>query len=107
MELFNIHNLLPDADHELLEWSKKVKVAAHWTCQVPDCGITERNILDAHHIEPVSVCPERKYDVANGQCLCLWHHAVRHSGLARILIIIRLLTIEIKRLAARKDMESI
>jgi len=106
VQLFDVKELFPDADPKLIEWTTNVKTAAHWECQETNCGIRDRHYLVAHHIEPVSICPQRRLDLTNGICLCLWHHAMRHSGIARILILIRILEIELKRLAPREHKEA-
>ena len=76
--------LFPDnTDEKRSVWSVKVKIDAGWKCS--SCG-SNRN-LEAHHIKPVNLFPELKYDIRNGQCLCRschteWHriHGWAESG---------------------------
>lgn len=86
----------PDIDLRRVQWAAKVKIKDGYICT--ECGGSDRELLDAHHIEPVSVSPNKQYDVENGQTLCLLDHARKHKGKAQILILLRLLTVLMKRL---------
>lgn len=67
---------LRTAAWQRLRWAVLVRDA--FTCQWPGCGRIEADTsrLVADHIVPVRVAPERKWDMANLQCLC----ATCHSG---------------------------
>ena len=58
-----------------------------WRCVAAVCWreVECRGRLDAHHVEPVSRAPERRFDVDNGKTLCRAHHdaAHGHPALAR------------------------
>lgn len=60
-------------DPELVQWSITVKVRDFYTCR--HCGQTDRKLLDAHHIKPISQYPELKYSGDNGITYCMWCHA--------------------------------
>lgn len=57
-------------------WSKEVKMKAGYCCQ--HSGLTDQELLDSHHIRPKSEFPELAYDLDNGVCLSLLHHAWEH-----------------------------
>ena len=61
-------------DPKVKEWTRKVLTKGK--CEI--CGSTKQ--LEAHHIEYWSLCPEKRIDVKNGQCLCLKCHAKMHKG---------------------------
>lgn len=91
-----------------LEWSTNVKIRAGWVCEGPGCGEGvggDRELLEAHHIEPVSVCPEKRHDPDNGKCLCMFHHAGRHTGWARLIILARLALVLLARRNPHKKAE--
>lgn len=83
-------------DPRKLQWTNQVKRQDGYLCR--DCGCSDRKILDAHHIQPVSQFPEKEFGTDNGRTLCMPCHAKKHKGIARILILLRLIQIEIKRL---------
>jgi len=68
-------------DEELKNWSQEVKIKAGWVC---NCGELDKTLLDAHHKKPKSTHPELALDVDNGECICLWGHAVEHRNDRRI-----------------------
>jgi len=88
----------PDIDLQLIQWAKQVKLKDGYRCTEEKCEENNLEMLDAHHIEPISVSPQKQYLLQNGQTLCLWHHARKHKGIAQILILIRLLNVLVKRL---------
>lgn len=90
------------------KWALGVKVRAAWVCEVPGCGEGiggDKKLLEAHHIEPVAVCPEKRCDPDNGQCLCIFHHASKHTGQVRLMILARLGLILYGRLYPQKKAE--
>ncbi len=62
--------------NQLKRWEKLVKERDHHKCRMADehCNGT----LHAHHIIPKHLDPTKKYDVANGICLCEAHHKMIH-----------------------------
>lgn len=63
---------------DLADWSRQVKIRAGWVCEFPGCGELDRKLLESHHIKPKEQFPELAKELENGECLCLYHHAVRH-----------------------------
>ena len=61
---------------EFADWSRQVKIKDGWACQ--KCGELDKKLLESHHIKPKEVFPESAKNLDNGQCLCLWCHAVAH-----------------------------
>lgn len=91
-----------------IEWATNVKIHARWTCEAPGCGEGiggDKALLEAHHIEPVAVCPQKRRDPANGQCLCIFHHAGKHTGQVRLMILARLGLVLYGRLYPNKKAE--
>lgn len=89
-------------------WSLGVKVRAGWVCEEPGCGEGvggDKTLLEAHHIEPVAICPTKRNDPTNGRCLCLFHHASKHTGWARLTILARLALVLYGRLYPHKKAE--
>lgn len=56
-------------------WAKMVKEAAGRVCQC--CGSAKH--LHAHHILPHAEYPEKRFDPANGVCLCRVCHEAAHG----------------------------
>ena len=69
-------------DKRLIDWSNQVKMAAGWVCS---CGELDKTLLEAHHIKPIYIFPERLYDLDNGECICMWGHALSHQNDRRIM----------------------
>ena len=68
---------LKTAEWQRMRWQVLRRDA--FTCQWPGCGVVlahDTKRLVADHIVPVRVAPERKWDMANLQCLC----DICHSG---------------------------
>ncbi len=86
-----------------IRWSTDVKIRAGWVCE--QCGELDRKLLEAHHIDPVAVCPEKRYDPDNGKCLCMFCHAAAHTGWARLSILARLALVLYGRLYPHKKAE--
>lgn len=63
---------------------------AGWVCEAPGCGCLDKELLDSHHIQPKSLYPDLADDDDNGKCLCLWHHAKKHTGWIKEKILARL-----------------
>lgn len=57
-------------------WSAAVKRSYDHKCAI--CGATEG--LVAHHLESWDWCPEHRYDVHNGVCLCMPCHKGFHDA---------------------------
>ncbi len=83
-------------DEELKNWSREVKIKGGWVCA--DCGELDKKLLDSHHIKPKGMFPALMYDLDNGQCLCLWCHAKKHTGWCVLKILARLAVILYGRL---------
>ena len=64
--------------HELADWSRQVKIKAGWVCEFPQCGQLDKKLLESHHIKPKVEFPDLTKDIKNGECLCIYHHAVKH-----------------------------
>jgi len=88
-----------------IRWSTDIKIKAGWVCEEPGCGELDRELLESHHIEPVAVCPEKRHDLANGKCLCIFHHATAHTGWARLTILARLGLVLLARLYPHRKPE--
>lgn len=73
-----------------LQWSTDVKIAGGWVCNEEGCGETDMALLESHHIVPVSVAPAKRHKLDNGKCLCIFHHAMAHTGTVRDHILARL-----------------
>lgn len=58
-----------------VRWSLDVKVKAFHACEV--CGA--RKLLESHHIKPKEQYPELRHELDNGECTCLWRHALLHK----------------------------
>ena len=55
-------------------WRQAVLNRCHWQCV--DCGrVAYGRDMHADHVQPVSVAPERRYDVRNGAARCVSCHA--------------------------------
>ncbi|NVL90734.1 MAG: hypothetical protein HWN69_07045 [Desulfobacterales bacterium] len=67
-----------ELEMQLMDWAEDVKMRAHYTCEVPGCWERDKALLHAHHKKPKSTNPEDMLDPENGECVCIWHHAVRH-----------------------------
>jgi len=75
----NFYEFAPYNEYdELADWSRQVKIKAGWVCEFPSCGQLDRKLLESHHIKPVSMFPELAKDLKNGECVCIYHHSVRH-----------------------------
>jgi 5-methylcytosine-specific restriction endonuclease McrA len=55
-------------------WRLAVLTRDAWVCR--DCGALASGRGEAHadHVIPVSVRPDLRYDIGNGQCLCVRCH---------------------------------
>jgi DNA-directed RNA polymerase specialized sigma24 family protein len=77
----------------------QVKMRDHWLCR--NCGTNDKDLLDAHHIEPKKDFPELAHDVENGKTLCMLCHAKEHIDRGEIreaiLILLRLFQVLMKR----------
>jgi len=58
------------------KWNRKVLEKFSYTCQ--DCGLYDIELLEAHHIIPVSVDKSLQFDLNNGIALCPNCHKRRH-----------------------------
>lgn len=78
------------------QWAEEVKIKAGWCCQ--ECGELEKDMLEAHHIKPKSLFPKLRHDISNGKCLCIYCHALAHTGTVRYYILARLAVVLYRRL---------
>jgi len=60
------------------QWSREVKMKAGFVCG--ECGELDNSLLESHHIKPREQFRELMYDLDNGECVCLWLHALRHQN---------------------------
>jgi hypothetical protein len=58
------------------KWATTVKARSDYTCEI--CWCTDVR-MEAHHILPVSLFPDRALDVDNGLCLCHDCHYLIHG----------------------------
>lgn len=75
--------------NKLAQWSREVKMRAGWVCRYNGCGEIDKSLLESHHIKPREQFLESMYDLDNGQCLCIYHHAFAHDGVVRDHILAR------------------
>ena len=61
-------NILMRSNLKYKEWRKAVFERDHYICQI--CGKKGNDDLNADHILPLSLCPEKAYDISNGRTLC-------------------------------------
>lgn len=59
------------------KWSKKVLEKCEFKCQ--KCGFDKIFGIAAHHIHPVKLFPEYRFDINNGSCLCCNCHKLYHT----------------------------
>jgi hypothetical protein len=79
MEKLPLCEFAPYAEFdELADWSRQVKIKAGWVCEFPGCGQLDKMLLESHHIKPVAFYPDLAKDLKNGNCRCIYHHAVEH-----------------------------
>ena len=94
---------LEELENQLLnrdaQWSREIKMIAGWVCQVEGCGIGvgDPELLESHHIKPKEQFPEFRHDLSNGECLCIYHHAMAHKNRVREIILARYALILHKR----------
>lgn len=66
------------------EWHKKseeIREASRYLCAVcEDMGVYTYNTLEVHHIEALSVAPDKLLDDSNLICLCAIHHRAADRG---------------------------
>jgi 5-methylcytosine-specific restriction endonuclease McrA len=60
------------------EWRKRVFERDRYVCQI--CKKPSVGNIVAHHILPFSTFPSERFNVDNGQTLCLDCHSLVHSG---------------------------
>lgn len=90
--LFEIEKYHTDRDKR---WSLDVKMRDFFACV--ECG--ERKLLESHHVKPKEQFPELRCDLSNGECVCLWLHALRHKNnpVVMNMILLRLVKLLTKR----------
>lgn len=90
---------LPIDKKELRVWAIGIKSAAGWLCHW--CSITDKGILEAHHIKTKRKFPKLALEPNNGKSSCMFCHAREHynKGELReaILILFRLIKILMTR----------
>lgn len=91
--------------NKVAKWSFEVKTQAGWVCEQQGCGELDKKLLEAHHIHPREQFPEEMYDLNNGKCLCVFHHAAAHTGWARLTIMARGFLILLARLNPHQKAE--
>ena len=81
-----------------LQWSRETKMRGGWVCR--NCGELDLELLEAHHIKPRCLYPEAALDADNGECICMWRHALLHrdSPISMNLILLRLVKLLTGRL---------
>lgn len=65
-----------NSDHLYKDWRRAVFERDNYTCQ---CCARRGISLQAHHIHPWANYPELRYDVDNGQILCISCHKLVHN----------------------------
>lgn len=63
-------------DPKHIKWAKAVKVRDKFTCQV--CG-RKNTYLNSHHQNSWDMFESQRFDISNGQTLCLDCHQKFHS----------------------------
>lgn len=70
---------IPKVANLLTIWAKQVKLRDGYKCQI--CGYDkDKRFIHAHHKIPKSERQELMLDLDNGISLCLYCHALKHSG---------------------------
>jgi 5-methylcytosine-specific restriction endonuclease McrA len=65
---------------KLSKWSFRIRIRDGHKCFLCEEG-KERRMMEAHHIYPKSLYPEKKFDLANGICLChRCHRQIIHTS---------------------------
>lgn len=90
-----------------VRWSRDVKANAGGRCKTYGCDIAtfDAELRESHHIKPVSQFPQLRYALDNGECRCIYHHALQHTGSTRLLIMARGFLILLVRLFPNKKNE--
>jgi predicted HNH restriction endonuclease len=65
--------------YRLQKWAEAVKKRDGYTCFMCEEIYRGYWIIEAHHIEPKAVNPQKAYDLSNGVCLCGDCHDVVHN----------------------------
>lgn len=91
-------------DQKLYDWSRNVKIAAGWACARCGEGAFDKAVLESHHIKPKHIFPKLIYDLKNGECDCLWGHALQHKDnpVIQNMILLRLVVLLTNRLYSQK-----
>lgn len=61
----------------LKKWSLQIKENAKYICK--ECGESDKDCLQSHHIKHKSSHPELSLDLTNGICLCMKCHLEKHK----------------------------
>lgn len=90
---------VPIDKKELQLWAIGIKSAAGWICRW--CSITDKAILEAHHIKSKRKFPELVLDPKNGESSCMFCHAREHYNkgelVEALLILFRLIKVLMTR----------
>lgn len=65
-------------DHDYRAWKRAVIDMAEGRCEMCGCTSQDAKII-AHHIVPLSECPEGRLELSNGMALCVNCHDVIHD----------------------------
>lgn len=87
-------------EQKLRDWSQQVKIKGGQVCERCGLGLMDKELLESHHIEPIHLSPARMYDIDNGECICLWRHALKHKDnpVIQNMILLRLVVLLTDRL---------
>lgn len=69
-------------DKKLAQWAEQVKIHGRWVCA--KCGDLDKRLLEAHHKKAKHSHPELALELDNGECLCIYCHALEHKVVPRI-----------------------
>jgi hypothetical protein len=59
------------------KWKEAVKLRDHYICQ--DCGCSDKNKLNSHHVKSWKEFPSLRFEVSNGITYCFKCHRSKHK----------------------------